>query len=354
MKPRRKMMAVAAVVFVAAAGVVGVSQPASANAGSCPSVAPGMVMCWAEDVNSDGIMDTEGFVPPASATPSSPVTGDLLVNLSNNGGWQAWGKGTAYVVPPTDPTTNLATITCVITVDDPHNSRHVPDNVNVSSKIQCTSPVASLSIGVSLFQFGFPVSYGGDSNFGYPFITANAATLCVSGTYFAVANGTVVFPPGYWPIGGNIQQISRQVDIRCDAPSFLTLTESSARTAIQQFGAVVGTVTTQPSSARIGTVTAQNPPAGSPLGRGEAVSLVLSAGLQVPYLGLLDQDAAISRIQANGLVFGGAGSIPTDEPAFSGLVVNQQPAAGTWVSAGTSVTLDLGRFVPNQCGPEPC
>lgn len=345
MSIRRRMIPPAIVLSMVAAGVVGVSQPASANAGSCPSVAPGMVMCWAEDVNGDGVMDAEGFVPPAPATPSSPVTGDLLVDLSNNGGWQAWGKGTAYVVPPTDPTSNLATITCVITVDDPHNSHHVPDNVNVSSKIQCTSQVASLSIGVSLFQFGFPVSYGGDSNFGNAFIKANAATLCVSGTYFAVANGTVIFPPGYWPIGGNIEQISRQVDIRCDAPSFLTLTESSARTAIQQFGAVVGTVTTQPSSARVGTVIAQNPPAGSPLGRGEAVSLVLSSGdATVPFVIGDSQATAQQKIIAAGLTLGRVTTTRVAESFDAGKVWIQTPSAGSPSNIGDPVDIAVGVF----------
>jgi hypothetical protein len=342
------MMSPAIVLSVVAAGVVGVSQPVSANAGSCPSVAPGMVMCWAEDVNGDGVMDAEGFVPPASATSSSPVTGDLLVNLSNNGGWQAWGKGTAYVVPPTDPTSNLATITCVITVDDPHNSGHVPGNVNVSSKIQCTSQVASLSIGVTLVQFGFPVSYDGHSNFGYPFIEANAATLCVSGTYFGVANGTVIFPPGYWPIGGNIEQIGRQVDIRCDAPSFLTLTESSARTAIQQFGAVVGTVTTQPSSARIGTVAAQNPPAGSPLGRGEAVSLVLSSGDAVmPSVYGLSKTDAISAVESAGLVASVHSEAQCIDPQS---VIAQSPDAGTRRNRGDIVSIFYDSSTRSSCG----
>jgi hypothetical protein len=192
------------------------------------------------------------------------------------------------------------------------------------------------------------VSYGGGSNMFYPFIKANAATLCVSGTYFAVANGTVIFPPGYWPVGGHIEQISRQVGIRCDAPSFLTLTESAARAAVQQFGAVVGTVTTQPSSARIGTVAAQSPPPGTPLGRGEAVSLVLSSGdAVVPSVYGLSKRDAISAVESAGLV----PSVHSEEHCIDPQsVISQNPDPGTRKNRGDRVSIFYDSSTRSGCG----
>lgn len=93
------------------------------------------------------------------------------------------------------------TITCVISIAQPHKSTHVPGTVNVVGKIDCTSAVFGMDIGVDLYRNGNLVSYSGiKTNFGKAHIQNSAAETCHTATYRGkVSPWDVVFPEGYTP-----------------------------------------------------------------------------------------------------------------------------------------------------------
>jgi hypothetical protein len=108
------------------------------------------------------------------------------------------------------------TITCTLAVQYPHNSTHVPENVNVVATIACTAPVSELGITVGLYFNGALVASGTNTNAGSPAIQGNAATPCVSGTYTGGAVGAVIFPPGYVPPEGSMGEVySPSIAITC-------------------------------------------------------------------------------------------------------------------------------------------
>jgi hypothetical protein len=74
----------------------------------------------------------------------------------------------------------------------------------------------------------------------------------------------------------------------------------------------------------------------------------------VPDLYGLSSASASAALQSRGLVARPGGTISTDDSSSNGRVVRQNPAAGTQVTEGTAVGFTLGRYVPNQCGPNPC
>lgn len=109
-----------------------------------------------------------------------------------------------------------APITCTMYVDNPHRSTHVPGNVNVISRIECTSVVARLWIEpVTLYRNFTPIASGSNYNMGQRRIQANAANTCVSANHFGRAQGGVVFPPNYNPAGGSYAVQGQTVFVLC-------------------------------------------------------------------------------------------------------------------------------------------
>jgi hypothetical protein len=105
------------------------------------------------------------------------------------------------------------TITCTLSIDNPHKSTHVPTTVNVVAHWVCTAPVSSLSMTVRLFRGSTQVGQGSSSNAGRATLNGNAAANCVNGTYHGTATGTVVFPPGYTPSSSTLNVTSNTVSI---------------------------------------------------------------------------------------------------------------------------------------------
>jgi hypothetical protein len=278
--------------------------------------------------------------------------------------------GTMTIAPTAQGAGQLPTIRCGISVTQPAvrsigGLREVTSIGETVCKFKDTdtpAPVLLLDMSHTLYYHGTQASNDRRVTEGLNNVATEPSSFCIAGLYSIFASTTILLPPGYQPAAVIFtpDPFTTNIDrLEClKMPNFNGLAEDSARNAIQQAGLIVGAVTSQPSTtAPVGTVISQSPPVESPTVPGTTVvSLVVSAGnvVMVPQLSLLDQDTAISTIQASGLVFGGAGTIPTDDPASNGLVVNQHPAAGTCVPPGTPVFLDLGRYVPNQCGPEPC
>lgn len=108
-----------------------------------------------------------------------------------------------------------STITCNLTIDNPHNSTHVPETVNVVSHVTCDNVVSSISITTKLFRAGIQVA--SSNSFGAEVFTlnGNAAVNCANGPYGGTADATVVFPPGYTPPSESGHVASSVVNITC-------------------------------------------------------------------------------------------------------------------------------------------
>ncbi|MGI9033310.1 MAG: hypothetical protein ACR2HY_06450 [Acidimicrobiales bacterium] len=108
-----------------------------------------------------------------------------------------------------------ATITCTVKANDPHQSTHVPTNVNVVGTTKCTAPMTALTMTVNLFNDGRLVGTNTKANAGKAAILVNAAVHCVSGTYNGTATATLVFPPGFLPSPQVVNVTSRFAPITC-------------------------------------------------------------------------------------------------------------------------------------------
>ncbi|HUM95692.1 MAG TPA: PASTA domain-containing protein [Candidatus Competibacter sp.] len=128
----------------------------------------------------------------------------------------------------------------------------------------------------------------------------------------------------------------------------------SAKTAIEGADLKLGTISlTASDTAPAGTVISQTPSGGSPVVSGSAVNLTVSSGLEkptvppvtpgdipVPDVKGLTKAAASTIIRNSGLLVG-AIIQKYDEAVPAGTVIDQSPAAGSNVAAGTAVTLTV-------------
>ena len=150
-------------------------------------------------------------------------------------------------------------------------------------------------------------------------------------------------------------------------PSVLGLAQGAAVTALQAAHLVAGQITSQ-CSATVGTglVISQTPSAGSLVNEGTAVALLVSGGpcppegepegegeppvlVDVPNLAGLAQSAVAPALQSAGLT---AGQVTQQCSATvaAGLVIRQEPGAGTEVAAGSSVSVVVSTGLCNSEG----
>ena len=139
-------------------------------------------------------------------------------------------------------------------------------------------------------------------------------------------------------------------------PNVVGMTQAAATTAITGASLVVGTVTQQ-SSATVaaGSVISQSPAGGATVTSGSSVNLVVSTGPAptVPNVVGMTQAAATTAITGAGLV---VGSVTQQSSATvpAGSVISQNPAGGTTVASGSSVSLVISTgpapTVPNLVG----
>ncbi|MEI2782107.1 MAG: PASTA domain-containing protein [Candidatus Competibacter sp.] len=124
-------------------------------------------------------------------------------------------------------------------------------------------------------------------------------------------------------------------------PSVVGQTQNGAAAVLQKSGLTVGTVTQQTStSVPAGSVISQNPAAGTSVAPGSAVDLVVSLGppVTVPNVVGQTQSTATAVLQRFNLTVGSVTRQVTPGVA-PGIVLSQNPAAGTSVAAGTAVDL---------------
>ena len=130
--------------------------------------------------------------------------------------------------------------------------------------------------------------------------------------------------------------------ITVTVPNVVNLPQADAEAAIVAASLVTGTVTlTNSDTIAAGLVMEQNPAADSTVNPGSAVDLVVSSGavqitVTVPDVVNLPQADAEAAIVAAGLITGSTTLTPSDT-ITAGLVMEQNPAAGSTVNPGSAV-----------------
>jgi serine/threonine-protein kinase len=128
------------------------------------------------------------------------------------------------------------------------------------------------------------------------------------------------------------------------------LVGQSPTAAAQQLGAlqltVAGPITEPSLTVKSGQVTRTDPAAGSSVPIGSSVTLYVSTGPQqvtVPDLRLDTQAQATAALQALGLV-GKFTTQPVDKRRDDGIVISQDPKAGTTVAQNSTINVVIGSF----------
>jgi eukaryotic-like serine/threonine-protein kinase len=126
-----------------------------------------------------------------------------------------------------------------------------------------------------------------------------------------------------------------------EVPDLTGQTVTQSRDALTAQGLRLGEISRVPGGTNtVGSVTSQNPPAGTRIPKHSTVGIVLSVleSVPVPDLKGQIQSGAIAVIENSGLKLGSITS-QNDPTAPAGVVVDQSPSAGTQVPPGSSVTL---------------
>jgi serine/threonine-protein kinase len=134
-------------------------------------------------------------------------------------------------------------------------------------------------------------------------------------------------------------------------PNVIGLTESAASSALAASGYPASVVSSGYSTAPSGSVIVQDPPAGTIESPGSGVNLTLSTGsVTVPKVISLTQTEAIHEIAAVGLVPAVISQQGCTDP---GVVFAQNPAGGTGVSLGSTVSITVhdGKTANGACAP---
>jgi len=139
-------------------------------------------------------------------------------------------------------------------------------------------------------------------------------------------------------------------------PNVVGQMQAAATSAITGAGLTLGAVALQSSSAvASGSVISENPPAGTSVASGSAVTLVVSTGstgpsqVAVPNVVGQTQAAAASAITGAGLIMGAVAQQSSSAVA-SGSVISQNPAAGADRVSGSAVNLVVSTGVVVSTG----
>jgi beta-lactam-binding protein with PASTA domain len=142
------------------------------------------------------------------------------------------------------------------------------------------------------------------------------------------------------PMGMNVALVV-SVGPPVSVPPVVGMTQSAATSTIQGVGLVVSGSTTQTSATvAAGSIISENPAAGTPVAPGSGVALVVSLGppVIVPNVVNQTQAAASTAITGIGLALGNVTTQSSPTVAV-GLVISENPAAGTSVAPASSVNL---------------
>jgi serine/threonine-protein kinase len=148
--------------------------------------------------------------------------------------------------------------------------------------------------------------------------------------------------------------VSRGVQ-QAEVPNVSGQSQDDAEAAIADAGLRVGDVSDEFSDEPEGTVIGQSPDPGTEVDRGSAVSITVSAGpatVAVPDILCQDKASARAAVQDAGLEYQEGGKTFSDEcDGASGVVIEQNPAPGTQVQPGTTVTTTVSRGLEPEPSP---
>jgi eukaryotic-like serine/threonine-protein kinase len=139
-------------------------------------------------------------------------------------------------------------------------------------------------------------------------------------------------------------------------PTFPTNeTEEEAAIALTEKGLQVASPPTMKFSSTVpsGDVIRASPASGTSVPQGTFVTLVVSQGAAVKVPSLIGEtpSAATSTLAALGLTLSPTITQQTvSNPAFSGVVVTQDPQPGTKVASGSQVTIETGEYIAGTSG----
>ena len=137
-------------------------------------------------------------------------------------------------------------------------------------------------------------------------------------------------------------------------PDLTGETQNQATLLLQQDRFVLGTVTKRHSSQPAGTVLAQSPKPGK-APQGSTVDITVATPLPnvtVPYLLGTDAVSAGAELAKLGLTPIATTVVRHHNPQYDGVVISQQPKAGTPVRPATAVSILIERYVaPQSTGP---
>jgi beta-lactam-binding protein with PASTA domain len=133
-------------------------------------------------------------------------------------------------------------------------------------------------------------------------------------------------------------------------PYLVGLSEADARAILSKNGLSLGGVTQIPSTERPGLVVEQEPGPKSQVSRGSSVSISLAAPklVDVPSLVRHRKDDAIRILQLVGLSVNPPDIQETASEEETGIVLWQDPTAGTQVASGTSVRFGVSRQIERK------
>ncbi|MGW1745271.1 Stk1 family PASTA domain-containing Ser/Thr kinase [Streptomyces sp. NPDC002092] len=131
---------------------------------------------------------------------------------------------------------------------------------------------------------------------------------------------------------------------KVDVPNLVSLSESDAKSQLDNIGLKVGTIKRQPCDNQSkGNVCDQDPGKGTSLKKGEAVNLVVSTGapkVLVPDVTRLQYDQAKTQLENKGFKVDQKTQESDQNP---GLVLSQNPTGGTEKEKGSTVTLTVAK-----------
>ncbi|WP_216590059.1 hypothetical protein [Streptomyces brasiliscabiei] len=112
-------------------------------------------------------------------------------------------------------------ITCTLTLYGPYKAPG-EDGIRLmgtSANVRCTDEVQSLQIQLVLARNGTTVAAQANQNHGSAYIEANAATVCLPGSWTSQAQSAIVFPPGQQPRTSNLGAAGPVVAITSCSPT---------------------------------------------------------------------------------------------------------------------------------------
>jgi beta-lactam-binding protein with PASTA domain len=131
-----------------------------------------------------------------------------------------------------------------------------------------------------------------------------------------------------------------------DVPDLAGMTEEEAKAALEAAGLALGTSAKAPGRGQPGKIVSQTPAKGARAAKGTAVNVEVGAEIPVPQtvvpavVGIREVDAR-RRIEIAGLKV--ASVTPRAAPGKGGVVLEQDPPAGTRLPRGSGVSLVVGK-----------